>query len=113
MQDAVGSDPGLQVGQPVRAGGAEDGGHLSHREDGGDRPQPDAGGAQSLSRRPCDLCPEGITCSSAVLRVPHAPSALPPHPSRVCLSVSYICPFRDPMRLALPPSEDAGNPRFT
>ncbi|GGN57008.1 hypothetical protein GCM10011579_018830 [Streptomyces albiflavescens] len=121
MEHAVRADPGLQVREPFPLGRAEDGGHLPYRQDGGDHPQPDADGAQPFSRRIDSPRPKGITRSSAVLRIRHAASALPPDSSRAshtpfvpCVPhVPYVRPCRDPMRLAPPRLRDAGNPLFT
>lgn len=78
VQYAVRADPGLQIRQPVRLGGAEDGGDLSYGQYRGDGPEPDAKGAQPCSHR-LRRSHEALARSSAVLHVRHALSTLLTH----------------------------------
>lgn len=72
VQDAVRSDPGLQVRQPFSARGAEDDGHLADGEDRRDQPEAEAGNAQARSRRVDRRRSERFRRSSALLRIRHA-----------------------------------------
>ncbi|GHI08086.1 hypothetical protein Scel_64070 [Streptomyces cellostaticus] len=75
MQDAVGADPGLQVGEALAARGGEDDGDLPYREDRGHRPQSEPGCSQTGFGRGR---PEGFRRSPTVLHVRHAASASAP-----------------------------------
>ncbi|GKQ34177.1 hypothetical protein ALMP_07280 [Streptomyces sp. A012304] len=110
MQDAVRSDPGLQVGQALTARGGEDDGHLPDREDRRDQPEAEAGGSQARSGRADRRRSERFRGSPAVLRIRHASSASRPVRPRVpCVGVSST----NPVEARTAPERDAGHPDFT
>lgn len=73
VEDTFRTDPGLQVREPLTAGGAQDGHDLPHREHRGDQPEARPDHAQPRCRGPRH---QGFARS--MLHVRHAPSALPP-----------------------------------
>ncbi len=78
VQDALGAHPGVEDGQPLRAGGAQDDGDLADGEDGGEQPQSEARRAQPCLGAADRGRPESIRRSPTVLRVRHASSASRP-----------------------------------
>ncbi len=76
VQDAARAEPGLQVGEALALGGAQDGGRLPGGQDGGEQPEGDAG--RSDPRPGSVAVPrfQGFG-RSPVLTVRHAASRLP------------------------------------